>query len=123
MDDKHFDGLARIVASGSSRRTALRLLGGSALATGLARLGLGTAVAAPVGITDDRDANCRGSCDQCSGDGQCCSERCEGGQCQCKQRGRCSHDRACCSGRCSRGRCTQAPAIVCDGGGGPDVRR
>ena len=45
MDEKHFDGLAKRVAAGGTRRTALRLLGGSALAAALARLGLSAAVA------------------------------------------------------------------------------
>lgn len=120
MENRRFDHLTKSVAARGTRRTALRLLGGSALATGLARLGLSPA-AGQVGTEDDRDANCRGRCDNCERDGQCCSEQCEGGRCQCKQRGRCSHDRACCSGRCSsRGRCQQAPAIECDGGGSPE---
>ena len=114
MEHRRFDHLTKLVAAGGSRRAALRLLGGSALAAALARLGRGAAEAAPVGITDDRDANCRGSCAQCSGDGQCCSGRCEGGVCKCKQRGSCAHDRACCSGRCGGdGRCQRAPDPGC----------
>ena len=112
MDNRHFDHLAKRVAAGSSRRTALRLLGGSALAAGLTRRGLSPA-AGQFGTEDDRDANCRGSCAQCDGDGQCCSGRCDGGACQCKERGSCSHDRACCSGRCRDGTCKRAPDPGC----------
>jgi hypothetical protein len=120
MEHRRFDQLTKLMAAGGTRRTALRLLGGSALATGLARLGLSPAAGAPIGTADDKDANCRGSCAQCERGGQCCSGRCEGGVCQCKPRGSCAHDRACCSGRCgSDGRCKRAPDPGC-GVGGPN---
>ena len=113
MDDRRFDRLARTLAAGDTRRAALRLLGGAALAAGLARLGL----AADEAAADDRDASCRGSCDRCTGDGQCCSGRCREGACRCKPRGACKVDRACCSGRCRRdGTCKPAEATACGRG-------
>jgi hypothetical protein len=114
MEHRRFDQWTKSLAAGGTRRTALRLLGGSALATGLARLGLSPAAGEPIGSEDDKDANCRGTCAQCDRGGQCCSGRCDGGACRCKPRGSCSHDRACCSGRCGGdGRCQRAPDPGC----------
>ena len=111
MDDRRFDALARSLAAGGSRRAALRLLGGGLLAA-LARFGLADEAAA-----DDRDASCRGTCDQCTKDGQCCSGRCREGACRCKPRGSCKVDRACCSGQCRRdGTCRPAEAVACGRG-------
>jgi hypothetical protein len=117
VEHRRFDHLTKSVAARGSRRSALRLLGGSALAAGLARLGLRPAAAAPVGTADYWDTNCRGRCAQCDRDGQCCSGRCQGGVCKCKRRGSCFDDRACCSGRCRHGRCKRAPDPGCDGSG------
>ena len=112
MDDRRFDRLARTVAAGGTRRAALRLLGGGVIAA-LARLGFPADEAAAL----DRDASCRGSCDQCTKDGQCCSGRCREGQCRCKERGSCKVDRACCSGQCRRdGTCKPAAAVACGTG-------
>ena len=60
MDGTRFDRLARLLAAGGSRRAALGLQAGAALG---ALVGRGAALA------DDRDANCRGSCDSCDRDG------------------------------------------------------
>jgi hypothetical protein len=43
----HFDDLSKALASGVSRRDALRMLGGSLLGAGLLAIGRGTAKAAP----------------------------------------------------------------------------
>lgn len=93
-EEHSFDGLARGLASGMSRRQALKLLGAS-LAGGLLALfgGVGAASAA--------DAGCKRPGKKCSTNSQCCSEICANGTCACITVGRsCHHPSDCCSGIC-----------------------
>ena len=104
MDGERFDALAKAAAGTASRRGALRLLAGGALAAILARP---RAVAGQLGIAANA-GSCRAPGDLCDDDADCCSERCRNGRCRCRRRGAsCAVDRACCSGRCRRstGRC------------------
>jgi len=102
VDSRKFDALARAVAVGTTRRGAVRILGGGALASALSLPGL-----RGVGAQEPADARCRGAGERCKRDGQCCAERCINRQCTCKgTRGSCFIDRGCCSGRCRRnGKC------------------
>ena len=114
MDDRRFDDLVKRLSNVSSRRGAARLLAGATLGAMYAR-----AAATGLGAQGGGDATCRGTHDQCSGDGVCCSGRCDGGLCRCRERGDCAHDRACCSGRCrADGTCKRAsdPDPDCAGG-------
>ena len=115
MDGERFDTWARALASPGPRRGALRLLAGGALAAAWARLG-----AAGAAADDDDGDGCRGTCDRCERNGQCCSNRCREGRCRCKARGACRVGRACCSGVCRRdGTCKPAATVACGGGGEP----
>lgn len=102
MDGSRFDKLVRSLASGTSRRSALKGAVGSAGASLLALLGRGESEAQQVGTA----ASCRGTGDNCRRNALCCSRRCRNGKCQCRgDGGRCFVDRACCSGRCRQGEC------------------
>ena len=104
MDSRQFDALARTVASGTTRRRVVRLIGGGGVAGALSMLGFRDVQGQEAG---EEDARCRGAGERCDRDGQCCAERCISGQCTCKgPRGSCFVDRGCCSGRCRRnGKC------------------
>lgn len=108
MDGRRFDRLTKALVAGSgsrSRRTVLHLLGGAALTAAVGRTpGAAADPIAAAGTT----GSCRATGDACTGDNDCCSERCRSGHCQCRGRGAaCTVDRACCSGRCRKrkGRC------------------
>lgn len=67
MDGRNFDDLARRMGGLASRRTALRaLLGGAAMATGLATL-----------PSDHAAATCGGAGARCKRNSACCSGACE----------------------------------------------
>ena len=104
MDPRGFDALTRKLATGASRRTALRAIAGGGLASALALIGGRGAAAQDIGTAAD-EGTCRAPGDNCSGDVDCCSERCSSGRCLCRRRGAfCEVDRACCSGRCRKAR-------------------
>jgi len=69
LDHDRFDDLARTLATGTSRRQALKLLGGSLTGGLLAALGVGTAVA----------DECKRNGKPCKKDSQCCSGTCPNG--------------------------------------------
>jgi len=103
VDQERFDRMVRNLANGSSRRAAVK---GAVAGVGAALVGLlgRDAGAQTVGTFD---ATCRGTNDSCQKPTQCCSRRCDGGQCICRRKGSaCSADRACCSGKCRQGKCT-----------------
>jgi hypothetical protein len=105
MDTQRFDEITRTLAAATSRRTALKLLGGGALAS------LG-ALLRPEGA-----GACRRFKSPCSSGSQCCSGRCSAaGRCACPTgRKRCG-DRCCPAGQtcCDPlcGTCTP-PGAVC----------
>ena len=102
MDPRGFDALTRKLATGASRRTALRAIAGGGLASALALIG-GRGAAAPLETAGHNPGTCRAPGDVCNGDADCCSERCSTGRCLCRRRGAyCEVDRACCSGRCRK---------------------
>ena len=140
MDAHRFDRLATRLAATPTRRSALRLLAGGALAALLpARLGARAAA-------QEAQAVCRFVGEPCTVNGHCChGNRCRGGTCQCRPNltscgGRCrdlrTNERHCgaCDHRCEagqtccRGRCVAcctdadcAPPQTCGGGGTPGV--
>ena len=71
MDDRGVDGAARTLARVGSRRAALRLAAGGALAALPARVG-----------RDDAAAACRKNGRECSRGGQCCSGVCKRRTCR-----------------------------------------
>src|SRR3712207_4230881 len=73
MDHERFDDLTRALATGMSRRQALKSLAGGAAGGLLAFLGVGKAAAAPPG--------CKRNGKKCKEDTQCCSGNCENGTC------------------------------------------
>src|SRR5262245_2350968 len=89
MDDCRFDGLTRLLANGSSRRTALR-----AFAVGLA----GSAMAALGG-----EAGAKDKIGRCGEPGTRCKQDREG-------------DNGCCSGSCCQGTCCGENAACTDQG-------
>lgn len=120
MDGERFDRWTKTLTTGTgSRRAALRLLAGGALAGILARLSL-----------EEAAAGCGKVGDKCGGDrGDCCTgARCKNGRCRCKRgwldcdgNGRCENLRTnpsncggcgtvCPSGSCINGACTCATA-------------
>ncbi len=112
MDDQHFDSLARSLASGRSRRTAVRLLAGGALGALLTALGLEEAGAACVRVGR-----------RCETGRQCCTKRCVRGRCACP-RGTTRCGRRCCPAgqTCQNGACVAAcagedPTVTCAANG------
>ena len=91
MDGRRFDGWAKAMAGGASRRGVLR-----------AGIGAGAAGAvAPLRGEEVGAAKCRRAERNCDRDDQCCSNRCEGGRCQCRKQGApCTRDKDCCSEVC-----------------------
>jgi hypothetical protein len=72
MDQNAFDDLTRALARGTSRRQALKLLGGSLAGGLLAVLGVGEAAA---------DDTCKPIGKKCKKNSQCCSGNCANGTC------------------------------------------
>ena len=95
MDGTRFDGLTRALAGAKSRRGALALLAGAAVA-GTARQEAAEAI-----------NFCRLPGVACGSDDVCCSRKCDGGTCACIDAGKRCYQVgiACCSGRCRRGKC------------------
>lgn len=106
MDDRRFDAITKRLASTGSRRAALRLTGGGALAALLGRLGLEGAAAACVAAGKN--------CDK--GEKCCAGAACKGGKCKCKEGlkdcgktcRQCCGPADCPSGVCTEGRCGDA---------------
>ena len=67
MDDHHFDVLAKTLVGGTTRRGAIGVLAGGALAAVLTRLGIREAAAA-----------CKDIGKKCGQNADCCSRRCRG---------------------------------------------
>jgi hypothetical protein len=98
-----FDDLARGLASGMSRREALKLLGGGLAGGLLVFLGVGRAAADPPG--------CKRNGKHCKRDEQCCSGNCESGTCAAacvSNGGSCTSSSQCCNGVCKGGTCDSA---------------
>jgi hypothetical protein len=139
VDDRRFDALVRQLALGpASRRQALRLLAGGALAAVLTRLGLAGVPAqecVPLkGACSPASICCKGVCKnevcclelgtKCKRGGQCCSGVCskKTGKCTCLQKDKpCSvaAEHKCCSGNCDGNLCGPCQAddiaITCGG--------
>ena len=104
LDQREFDELTRSMASASTRRSTIKVLGGGALASLLALVGR---EAAAQDLSDEA-VSCRATGSRCSGDKNCCSRRCTAGLCVCRLKGgKCEfdgrrRDKACCSGRCKK---------------------
>jgi len=103
VDSDTFARLSHRVATASSRRAALGLLAGTAIAAAIGRDPLSAqAQSAPI-------THCRPNNMQCQSDKACCSSRCRSGTCRCLNKGkRCwvpLEGSLCCSGSCSHGRC------------------
>jgi hypothetical protein len=122
MDQRGFDELTRSMASASTRRSTIKVLGGGALASLLALVGRRAAAQ----DLSDEAISCRSTGSNCHRDKNCCSRRCSrrsdddggyggggggfsgdaGGICVCRPKGgKCEfdgrrRDKACCSGRC-----------------------
>jgi hypothetical protein len=109
VDECRFDSWTRLVGAKTDRRGAVKgLAGGGAALLALARVELGIAQEADVGI----ERNCRDNSSRCRRDNQCCSFRCNRrrkkrrGRCRCaREDNRCQGDSACCAGVCRSGRC------------------
>ncbi len=86
MDHNRFDDLTRALAQGTSRRQALRLLGGSLAGGLLAALGVGQVAA---------EDTCKPNGKKCRKDAQCCSKNCVDGTCAA-----CPAGRTLCDGEC-----------------------
>lgn len=103
MDRRGFDNLARSLAAGATRRSALKALAGGTLAAAIAAVRradtqaqAGIAACSPVGR-------------RCRGNAECCSRRCveERGadRCACRPTGdRCRSSSECCTGNCGADR-------------------
>lgn len=93
MHEHWFDDLLRSMATGASRRTALRTLGAGAAGGLLALVGISVAAADPPG--------CKRGGKTCNSNSQCCSGmcgpygRCLGADCE-----PCKEDEDCLSGNC-----------------------
>lgn len=103
MDSDQFARLSHRVATASSRRVALGVLAGTAIAAVLGREPLSAAAqSAPI-------THCRPNNMQCQSDKACCSSKCKEGTCRCLAKGkRCwvpLEGSLCCSGTCRQGRC------------------
>lgn len=132
MDDHRFDNLARTLATGLSRRGALRSLAGGAAGLLLAGLARDDAAARCVRIKDRcrrgdtccGGARCRSRRCRCKHDiacsGKCCpkAKTCHAVEChdgQCLQRA-VEDGTACGEGRCRRGRCKCSDGAIACGG-------
>src|SRR6266516_2204766 len=110
------DNLARTLATGQSRRAALKQLVGGIAGALLASTLPGRAASA---------AKCQPKGGSCSSDSDCCSGlTCQSGECRpskCQQKGgSCASDSDCCSGLvCSSGVCTAPTTPKCQPKGGP----
>ncbi len=103
-----FDELTKTLAQSTSRRQALKVLGGSLAGGLLAALGVGTADA----------EECKRDGKACKKGTQCCSGVCQNGQCvtPCTtDGGTCSGNSDCCSGNCSNGQCCPSGRTNCNG--------
>jgi hypothetical protein len=107
VDPKRLDELSRRFSAASSRRAALGVLAGGAVASavGLFRQEEVAAKGIPI-------LHCKLPGAKCSGKGRnsrCCSRVCTDGLCGCKKKGKPCFDNGgqlCCSGKCRNGECT-----------------
>jgi hypothetical protein len=103
MDADRLDSLARSLSSSSSRRDALRLFAGSALATLAAGLG--------VAETEANHFGCLHWKERCSSGDECCSGICKRKTCRAPNKGRCRLSHNFCAGGNDK-RCK--PGCVCN---------
>jgi hypothetical protein len=116
MDNQRFDHLARLLARGASRRTAIKGIAGAAVGGALVTLGLARGGEASA-------QSCGGEGIYCTADADCCSGVCSNYYCTapeapaapaCMNDGdACAADSDCCSGSCdpSSGACFTPAAV------------
>ena len=101
MHEHWFDGLLRSMATGASRRTALRKIGAGAAAGLIALAGVSVGAADNGGNEDENDdGDCKRAGKKCKKDSQCCSGMCVNGVCLSGFCEPCASDQDCAEGVC-----------------------